>query len=82
MNTHNRPHQPFSAMHRSLVGLVACGGSDDAGPAMGVDASGTSTFNTGNLTAQLSTYPLTAMSKAEADSLAFMREEEQLAHDV
>lgn len=63
-------------------GLVACGGSDDAGPAMGVDASGTSTFNAGNLTAQLSTYPLTALSTAEADSLAFMREEEQLAHDV
>lgn len=63
-------------------GLVACGGSDDAGPAMGVDANGTSTFNAGNLAAQLSTFPLAALSPAEADSLAFMREEEQLAHDV
>jgi hypothetical protein len=63
-------------------GLVACGGSDDAGPAMGVDANGTSTFNADNLAGQLSTYPLSALSTAEADSLAFMREEEQLAHDV
>ena len=63
-------------------GFVACGGSDDAGPARGVDANGTSSFNAGNLAAQLSTYPLAALSPAEADSLAFMREEEQLAHDV
>lgn len=63
-------------------GLVACGGSDDAGPAMGVDANGTSTFNADNLAGQLSTYPLSALSTVEADSLAFMREEEQLAHDV
>ena len=42
-------------------GLVACGGSDGAGPAMGVDANGTSTFNAGNLAAQLSTYPLAAL---------------------
>ena len=46
------------------------------------DANGTSTFNAGNLAAQLGTYPLSALSTAEADSLAFMREEEQLAHDV
>ena len=63
-------------------GLVACGGSDGAGPVMGVDANGTSTVNADNLAAQLSTYPLSALSTAEADSLAFMREEEQLAHDV
>lgn len=62
--------------------LVACGGGSDAGPVMGVDANGTSTFNADNLAAQLSTYPLSALSTAEADSLAFMREEEQLAHDV
>lgn len=64
------------------AGLVACGGSDDPGPVMGVDANGTSTFNAGNLAAQLAAYPLSALSTAEADSLAFMREEEQLAHDV
>lgn len=73
--------------HASLLAvlasrLVACGGSDDAGPVMGVDANGTSTFNADNLAAQLSTYPLSALSTTEADSLAFMREEEQLAHDV
>lgn len=78
------------AFHASLAavlavltaGLVACGGGDDPGPVMGVDANGTSTFNAGNLAAQLATYPLSALSTAEADSLAFMREEEQLAHDV
>jgi hypothetical protein len=64
------------------AGLAACGGSDDPGPVMGVDANGTSTFNAGNLAAQLSTYPLSPLSTAEANSLAFMREEEQLAHDV
>lgn len=66
----------------STAGLVACGGGDAPGPVMGVDANGTSTFNAGNLAAQLATYPLSALSTAEADSLAFMREEEQLAHDV
>lgn len=64
------------------AGLVACGGGDDPGPVMGVDANGSSTFDAGNLAAQLATYPLTALSTAEADSLTFMREEEQLAHDV
>lgn len=64
------------------IGLAACGGSDDAGPVMGVDANGTSSFNSANLAAQLSTYPLAALSTAEADSLAFMREEERLAHDT
>lgn len=62
--------------------LVACGGGDDPGPAMTVDTAGTSTFSAGNLAAQLATYPLAPLSTAEADSLAFMREEEQLAHDV
>jgi len=63
--------------------LVACGGGDgDPGPVMAVDATGTSTFSAGNLAAQLGTYPLAPLSTAEADSLAFMREEEQLAHDV
>lgn len=62
--------------------LVACGGGDDPGPVMAVDATGTSTFSAGNLAAQLATYPLAPLSPAEADSLAFMREEEQVAHDV
>lgn len=78
------------AFHASLAvalaaltaGLVACGGGDDPGPVMAVDANGTSKFDAGNLAAQLATYPLSALSTLEVDSLAFMREEEQLAHDV
>lgn len=76
-------HTSLLAVLAALAGgLVACGGGDDPGPVMRVDANGTSTFNAGNLATQLSTYPLSALSTAEADSLAFMREEEQLAHDV
>lgn len=63
--------------------LVACGGGDDGpGPVLSVDASGTSTVDPANLAAQLSTYPVAALSTAEADGLLYMREEEQLAHDV
>lgn len=62
--------------------LAACGGGDGPGSVMAVDANGTSTFDATNLAAQLSTYPLAALSSSEADSLAYMREEEQLAHDV
>jgi len=67
-----------------LVGLVACGGGDDdpASPVMTVDSTGVSTIDTAALSAVLATYPLATLSSAEADSLAFMREEEQLAHDV
>lgn len=72
----------LAVLASSAMGLAACGGSDDPGPVMGVDANGTSTFNAGNLAAQLATYPLSPLSTAEADSLAFIREEEQLAHDV
>ena len=76
--------------HRSLLavmavsagGLVACGGSDDPGPVMGVDAHGPSPFCGGNLAAPVSAYPPSPPSTSGADSLAFMREEEQLAHDV
>lgn len=64
------------------AGLVACGGGDDPGPNMRVDANGVSTFDAGNLAATLSTYPLQTVSAAEADSLSFMREEEELAHAV
>jgi hypothetical protein len=75
------------SFHLSLIallasGLLACGGSDAPGPVMAVDASGNSSFDAANLAAQLSAYPLSALSVAEAESLAFMREEEQLAHDV
>lgn len=73
--------------HASLLallagGLVACGGSDETTPVTDAGAGGTSTSATGDLVARLSTYPPSALSTAEAESLAFMREEEQLAHDV
>ena len=63
-------------------GLAACGGSDDPVPVLAVDANGTSSINADVLAAQLATYPLSPLSMAEVDSLLFMREEEQLAHDV
>ena len=73
-----------------LAALVvsACGGSDNvspvasAGPALVVDASGYSSFDSTALGLSLAALPLEALSVAEKDSLAFMREEEKLAHDV
>jgi hypothetical protein len=64
------------------VAVVACGGDDDPTPVLNVDANGTSTFDVNALISVLATYPVTALSSTEAASLAFMREEEQLAHDV
>ncbi len=60
--------------------LAACGGGGDEPMAVAASATadGTSTVLQARLTA-LATEPLSA---AEAASLAFMREEEQLAHDV
>jgi len=63
--------------------LSACGGSDGETPAfMQVDANGVSTMQPAALGTTLAAYPLETISAAEAQSLAFMREEEQLAHDV
>ena len=64
------------------AGVLACGGGDDAPSVMSVDGAGASTMDVAALSSVLATYPLTAVSPAEAASLAFMREEEQLAHDV
>ena len=64
------------------AGVLACGGGDDAPSVMSVDGAGASTMDVAALSSVLATYPLTALSPAEAASLAFMREEEQLAHDV
>jgi hypothetical protein len=71
-----------SAVLLLAIGAVACGGGDDAAPVLAVDAAGVSTVDAGMLQATLSTYALQTLSPAEAASLAFMREEEQLAHDV
>jgi hypothetical protein len=75
--------QPLQWMLASLLAasLVACGGGD-SGPNMNVDANGVSAFDAATLASTLSTYPLQTPSTAEADSLSFMREEEELAHAV
>ena len=75
----------FNTSLASLVivgGLAACGGGDDA-PLLAVAADGTSTIDPEVLLARLDAYPVeTPLSAAEAASLAYMREEEQLAHAV
>lgn len=47
-----------------------------------VDENGVSTIVAGSMSATLATFPLSPLSTTEAASLAFMRQEEQLAHDV
>jgi hypothetical protein len=76
------------AILASLV-LSACGGGDNnanpmaaGGPPLIVDANGVSSFSSTALGLSLAALPLEALSVAEKDSLAFMREEEKLAHDV
>ncbi|MDF2465723.1 MAG: putative Ferritin [Ramlibacter sp.] len=64
------------------AGLVACGGGDSAAPVMTVGANGAATIDVATLNTAVASYPLAALSPTEAASLAFMREEEQLAHDV
>lgn len=64
------------------AGLMACGGGDSAAPVMTVAANGASTIDIVALNTAIASYPLAALSPAEAESLAYMREEEQLAHDV
>jgi hypothetical protein len=74
-----------TAILAAALGLLsACGGGGDAGGSMmSVNADGTSTVNAEALAARLQTYVLAApLSTAEAASLTYMREEEQLAHDV
>lgn len=81
----DRPNKRYLKIALAAVlasGLLACGGGDDPAPVFTVDANGASTINPSALGTTLATYPLSALSTAEAASLAFMREEEQLAHDV
>lgn len=61
--------------------VVACGGSDSP-VVLAVNADGVSTVDSTALADSLATYPLGVLSAAERDSLLYMREEEQLAHDV
>jgi hypothetical protein len=66
-----------------VAAVAACGGGDTGPPLLSVDGNGVSTVDPGVLASQLATYPLEApLSTAEKTSVLFMREEEQLAHDV
>jgi hypothetical protein len=66
-----------------MVGLIACGGGGGDSPAvLSVDSSGITNVNAVALEAALTAYPRSVVSTAEAASLAYMREEEQVAHDV
>jgi len=70
------------------LSLLACGGGDSAkGPSNGgtplaVDSNGASSFNSSALGLSLAALPIETLSVFEKESLAFMREEEKLAHDV
>ncbi len=77
-----RKHLQWILASLLAASLVACGGSDDSGLNMSVDANGASTFDSGALAATLATYSLQTLSAPEASSLGFMREEEELAHAV
>ncbi len=67
----------------SIATIAACGGGDDdTVPVLLVTSEGVSSIDPAALASTLATYPLQPISTAEADSLARMREEEQLAHDV
>lgn len=62
--------------------LAACGGGGEPPAVLNVGTDGVSTVEAQVLAERLSTYPVSALSAAEAQSLAYLREEEQLAHDV
>ena len=74
----------------AVLALTACGGGGGAdSPAAGANASwmdvaadGTSTISSSRLGTALSSLPVESLSAAEQASLAYMREEEKLAHDV
>ena len=76
----------MSAACLLVSALTACGGGDDVASAspspLSVDAYGMSTFESTTLSASLMALPLETLTTEEQNSLAFMREEEKLAHDV
>jgi len=74
------PIQPLLAVLLSALLVSACGGGgDDA--AVPSNSAGLANASAA-MTATLTALPLEELSAAELDSLAFMREEEKLAHDV
>ena len=75
----NKLHKLSAALLIALS-LTACGGSDNdyPGPPMLVSEDGTSTFSSPNLNYALTYLPLESISTAEAASLTFMREAENL----
>lgn len=69
-----------------MLSLTACTGGDDAdppgGPPLVVNEDGTSQVDGSALASNLDGLPQESVSEAEKASLAYMREEEKLAHDV
>jgi hypothetical protein len=72
----------LAALVAAVSALAGCGGGGSPAPVLTVDASGVSTISLEARSAQLTAYAVEPLSSAEAASLAYMREEEQLAHDV
>ena len=75
----------------TALALTACGGGGSAGPmangpglgqSLVVDANGVSSFDRSVLGNTLTALPVENLSTAEMATLAFMREEEKLAHDA
>lgn len=69
--------------------LTACGGGDGGSaagnggpPALVVDADGVSSFDSTVLGVTMAALPIETLSVEEKSTLAYMREEEKLAHDV
>lgn len=65
-----------------VAAFMACGGGDEPAPVMNVDGDGASSIDVKALSVQLAAYPMDTLSPEEKSGLLFMREEEQLAHDV
>lgn len=84
----------LSASILATIALTACGGggsdggeslgagASNSGPALVVDSDGVSSINSSVMGTTLAALPIESLSSAEQNSLAYMREEEKLAHDV
>ena len=82
------------AVALTALSLAACGGGGDSGdgskgaqtgnetPFLMVDDDGVSSFDGATLEKAIAQLPVESLSTAEKDSLAYLREEEKLAHDV